>query len=137
MVADGAQLPYRTNSFDVVISIAVVHHFSTEERRLQALKELLRVAKPGGKVLVCVWAHEQKDKKGVQRYQEQDVFVPWHLQKQYKKVEKESNELVFERYYHLFKEGELEELFTKCEEMNNIEQQAFEKDNWIVVCNKK
>src|SRR5690242_13050124 len=94
MISDGTTLPYRSNSFDVVISIAVVHHFSTVERRKQALQELLRVTKPGGKVLVYVWAYEQKDKHGMQRYQEQDVFVPWHLQKQYKKIETPTENLV-------------------------------------------
>ncbi|KAL0477362.1 alkbh8 [Acrasis kona] len=139
MVSDCTNLPYRSNSFDVVISIAVVHHFSTVERRIQSLKELLRITKPGGKVLAYVWAFEQVDKKGEQRYKEQDVFVPWHLQKQYKKLNQEELPpgLVFDRYYHMFKQGELENLFKKCEEMNSIVETAFEKDNWIVVVDKK
>jgi ubiquinone/menaquinone biosynthesis C-methylase UbiE len=44
---DTLRLPYRSDAFDVVLSIAVLHHLSTKERRLQALSELLRITKPG------------------------------------------------------------------------------------------
>ena len=62
-VCDCLHLPYRSNLFDGVICIAMVHHLSTEERRLAALKELTRVVKPGGRILVYVWAMEQQRKK--------------------------------------------------------------------------
>jgi alkylated DNA repair protein alkB family protein 8 len=42
-----------------VISIAVIHHFATEERRIRALQELWRILKPGGTLLVFVWAKEK------------------------------------------------------------------------------
>ena len=41
------------------MSIAVIHHFSSPERRLNAIKELFRIAKTGGKILIFVWALEQ------------------------------------------------------------------------------
>lgn len=50
---------FRSNAFDVCICIAVVHHLSTPERRLAALKELVRIVRPGGRILVSVWAFEQ------------------------------------------------------------------------------
>ena len=62
-VADCLNLPFRTNSFDAVISIAVVHHLSSGSRRLQALRELIRVTRKGGTILVYVWAMEQERKK--------------------------------------------------------------------------
>ena len=63
MVADNLMLPYRHGVFDAVVSIGVVHHFSSYERRVQALKELTRVLSPGGRLLVCVWAFEQKHRR--------------------------------------------------------------------------
>jgi ubiquinone/menaquinone biosynthesis C-methylase UbiE len=87
MVADNLYLPYRDNLFDAVISIAVIHHFSTEDNRLAALKELTRILKPGGKLLVTVWATEQKGKV----YEEQDVMVPWKLNKKFDKEKKNNN----------------------------------------------
>ena len=84
MVASNERLPYRSNMFDAVISVAVVHHFSTSERRQHAINDLYRICRPGGKVLIYVWAFEQVNKKtGKQRFSEQDVFIPWHMQKQF------------------------------------------------------
>ncbi|KAF8106809.1 hypothetical protein N665_0131s0012 [Sinapis alba] len=62
LVADAVNLPYREEFGDAAISIAVLHHLSTENRRKSAIEELVRVVKPGGFVLITVWAAEQEDK---------------------------------------------------------------------------
>lgn len=54
-------LPLRDGSFDAVICAAVVHHFSTEERRLNAFKEIARVLKRDGRALISGWSKEQGD----------------------------------------------------------------------------
>lgn len=54
---------FRSNAFDVCLCIAVLHHLSTAERRLLGLRELVRITRPGGLVLVYVWALEQEAKK--------------------------------------------------------------------------
>ena len=54
---------FRSEAFDVCICIAVLHHLSTNERRLEGLRELIRIVRPGGLVLVYVWALEQKLEK--------------------------------------------------------------------------
>ena len=41
------------------ICIAVIHHLSTAARRLAAIKELARIIRPGGRILISVWALEQ------------------------------------------------------------------------------
>eukprot|EP00899_Mesostigma_viride_P012474 jgi/Mesvir1/21227/Mv06663-RA.1 len=61
VVADSLALPYRTNCCDAAISVAVLHHISSEARRRAAIIELLRVVRPGGRVLVTVWAQEQEN----------------------------------------------------------------------------
>ena len=43
--ADGAQLPFQDNDFDVVLSFGVMHHIPNW---LDALEEINRVLKPGG-----------------------------------------------------------------------------------------
>ena len=63
MVCDNLHLPYRDNIFDAVISIGVIHHLVTGERRAQAVKELARVLRPGGKLLIYVWALEQNHRR--------------------------------------------------------------------------
>ncbi|XP_017007976.3 tRNA (carboxymethyluridine(34)-5-O)-methyltransferase ALKBH8 [Drosophila takahashii] len=58
-------VPVRSSSIDGCISIAVIHHLATTERRLAALQEMARVLRPGGRALVYVWAKDQRknDKK--------------------------------------------------------------------------
>lgn len=58
-------VPVRSSSIDGCISIAVIHHLATKERRLAALQEMARVLRPGGRALVYVWAKDQRknDKK--------------------------------------------------------------------------
>ena len=63
LTCDCLHLPYRKSLFDGVICIAVIHHLSSESRRLESLMEMARVLRPGGKVLVYVWAMEQERKK--------------------------------------------------------------------------
>jgi hypothetical protein len=41
----------------------------------------MRITRPGGLVLVYVWAFEQKQRK----FKQQDVFVPWKMDKKYVK----------------------------------------------------
>lgn len=52
-------LPIKDNFADGVISIAVIHHLSTENRRLLALTEIVRILRPGGQALIYVWAKQQ------------------------------------------------------------------------------
>ena len=53
----------RDSCLDAVISVAVIHHVATLERRVRALKELARVLRVGGRVMITVWAMEQKHRK--------------------------------------------------------------------------
>ncbi|GAA5813296.1 hypothetical protein MFLAVUS_006771 [Mucor flavus] len=140
MVADGLNLPYRDNSFDFAISIAVIHHFASPERRLQAIKDLFKIVKPGGRVLVFVWALEQtKFSKRNFEPGQQDVFVPWKLtpkKGQTESKEKEEDFPVYNRYYHLFKKGELDDLFEQIEGVV-IETSGYDRDNHYVIAQKK
>ncbi|SPP89591.1 uncharacterized protein LOC117591102 [Drosophila guanche] len=72
-LCDNLELPFRDNSFDAVLSLAVVHHFATTERRVQALRELARILRIGGRVVITVWALEQRHR----RFESQDVLIPW------------------------------------------------------------
>ena len=48
---------------DAALSIAVIHHIATAERRVMALRELSRVLRVGGRVIISVWAMEQRHRK--------------------------------------------------------------------------
>ena len=76
MYCDNLNLPLKDESLDAALSIAVIHHIATVERRVRALRELARVLRVGGKVMISVWAMEQKHRK----FGSQDVLIPWHRQ---------------------------------------------------------
>lgn len=94
-------LPYSDKCADNVICIAVIHHLASEEHRIQAIKELIRITKIGGKILITVSSYEHPFYKQYDKINEQDVMIPW--KNSYGDIEKM-------RYYHLFMEGELEYL---------------------------
>ncbi|XP_062842129.1 alkylated DNA repair protein alkB homolog 8 [Trichomycterus rosablanca] len=68
LVCDALSVPLCSSTFDAVVSIAVIHHLSTQERRLAAVTELVRLLKVGGRALIYVWAMEQEYKNQKSNY---------------------------------------------------------------------
>ncbi len=54
---DISKLPFADASFDVVISMTVIHNIPSRDRRDQALSELVRVLKPGGRMAIFDLLH--------------------------------------------------------------------------------
>ena len=148
MVADILDLPHQPNSFDFVISIAVVHHLSTTERRREAIGSILTLLRPDGKALIYVWALEQESsRRGWSEGDDQDVMVPW-VMKGSKKLKttdrKAQNDQVtdqgaedrtFHRYYHLYRRGELEADMEAVD--GEVIEAGYEKDNWWAIARRK
>ncbi len=130
IVGNCIDLPFESESFDYAMSIAVIHHLSTESRRLQALQEINRILKTGGEALIYVWAYEQPR---FENETTQDVNVKWMLQKKYS--EKKENDEIFYRYYHLFKKNELETLISRINTLEIIET-GNQYNNWYCVVKK-
>jgi len=131
---------WRAGVFDYAISIATIHHLATEERRKIAVQRLIRALSPvRGRALIYVWAIEQDklSKRDIpcngllpRENAGQDVFVPWVLATRkdhdavgMKKEDKSTGEpkQVFNRYYHMFSEGELHELVVTATEELGLE----------------
>jgi len=93
--ADARHLPFDDSFFDHAIAVATYHHIEDNEGRLQALKELKRVLKPGGEAFITVWNKWQPRFW----FSGKDIFVPW-----------KSGDKTLNRYYHLFSYDELEKL---------------------------
>lgn len=55
VVASMVELPLPDASFDIIYSIAAFHHLPNDQLRLQALSEMKRVLKPGGKIIMTNW----------------------------------------------------------------------------------
>jgi SAM-dependent methyltransferase len=55
----GSSLPFGDDSFDVVVSVAVMHHIAAADDVRATLREMVRVARPSGRVLV--WDHNPRN----------------------------------------------------------------------------
>lgn len=88
------------NKYDFTMSVAALHHLYNKEDRIKSIKEQIRVTKENGLIFILVWALEQDGKHQPRKFKSQDEMVSWK--------ERKSNKTYY-RYYHLYKEGELEE----------------------------
>ena len=112
------KLPFNNNSFDATISVAVIHHLSNYERRIQAIKEQVRVTKHGGKIFIEVWGFENNNRV---INKNQDSMVPWKYKGK-----------TYNRYYHFFKKDEIIDIVNSIDKIN-IEKLYWEKYNWIII----
>ena len=121
---DILNIPFNTNMFDYTLCIAVIHHLSTIEKRIRAIEELIRITKPGGQILIMVWALKQP-KDGKRRFENQNNFVDF---------KDKHRKILGSRYYHVFEDNELKELIPK-----NIKiiKYFYEVGNWGIILQKK
>lgn len=77
-------IPFPDSDFDVVFCLAAFHHLSTDAERLQALREIARVLKPGGTLVMTNWnmfsawaENKLKAGKWKRGSAEREVIVPW------------------------------------------------------------
>ena len=134
LVADGLALPFRRGAADFAVCVAVVHHLSTRERRVAAVRALLACVAPGrGRVLVYVWALEQAgSRRGWAEGGAQDLLVPWVVKaEQQQAPEGGGGDRTFQRYYHLYRRGELEEDVVAAG--GAVLSSGYEKDNWWAI----
>jgi len=112
-VFDGLKIPFPDNYFDVIFCMAVLQHIPGSELRQEFLKEIRRVLKPEGKLILSTWYLWQKDsfwsllikstlKKLVGKSELDffDIMKPWGK--------------ISERYFHNFRKEELKRLIKKC-----------------------
>jgi ubiquinone/menaquinone biosynthesis C-methylase UbiE len=112
---DFKHLPFNANFFDTVYSIAVFHHIPGDTNRLLVAKELYRLLKPGGCMIITVWNLWQpryrkkiienwwKKIFGKNRLEINDCYIPFTDNRGKK----------FNRYHHAFTKGSLKNLFKK------------------------
>jgi len=119
--ANMTRLPYGSNEFDNIICVATYHHLDNANDRRNALLEMYRVLKPNGKLLLTVWAMEQ-ELGSKRKFTSSDEMVSWT-----------QNGSTYYRYYHIYKEGELEEEIREfCSEFK-IESVKYELGNWSII----
>ena len=141
IIADNLNLPHPDAFFDFAISIAVIHHLSTQERRTQAIQEILRTLRPatesypGGRALIYAWALEQKNsRRGWDKGDSQDVMVPWILKGGSAKDGFDEPPKTFHRYYHLYEESELERDINRAG--GRVLESGYDRDNWWAIATR-
>ncbi|MBD3311306.1 MAG: methyltransferase domain-containing protein [Candidatus Magasanikbacteria bacterium] len=110
IMAEMRSLPFEDSEFDVIYCIATFHHLPSRVSRLDALREMKRVLKPGGRIIFTNWnlfsksakKTIEKGKWKIKEGTEADFFVPW--------MNSEGG-ILGERYYYGFMPEELKELF--------------------------
>jgi tRNA (uracil-5-)-methyltransferase TRM9 len=140
------KLGLKTNYFDSIISVAVIHHISTELGRIQTISNIINMLKPQGTCLITAWACtviSNDALSGKSKFVKLsgnlsgnllgnlsgnlsgDYLVSWNNK--------------YQRFYHLFEPTELEELIDKTGLGNQVEliRKINECDNWIVILRKK
>mmetsp|Transcript_6189 Transcript_6189/g.8618 ORF Transcript_6189/g.8618 Transcript_6189/m.8618 type:complete len:324 (+) Transcript_6189:248-1219(+) len=143
-LGDALQVPLKSNTADIVISIAVIHHMSTEDRRRKAMEEMIRVLAPGGHALVTAWAKTQPGNSR-RKFDKHDLLIGWQMPKKYAQnnddtddgvEESKDGKLVFQRYCHVFEEGEIVQLLhSAAKTMNSticIIKEYLNAGNWCV-----
>ncbi|TSD01924.1 MAG: hypothetical protein Athens071425_239 [Parcubacteria group bacterium Athens0714_25] len=118
-------LPFKSDYFNTVYSIAVFHHFPSKEYRLEMAKELHRVLQPGGYTIITVWNLWPTFAslwRGKQKKYYKNIFENWK-NKISGKSDLDWNDCfvtftdnqgkVFNRYHRAFTLRELKSLFSR------------------------
>jgi len=101
--ANMTAIPLKSNSADAILCIAVFHHLENKENRVNALLEMKRLIKIGGKIMLSTWSinQPQKTRRTFNNYGNNIVL--------YNKFGQ-----LYERFYYIFKIDEMHQLFTLC-----------------------
>lgn len=106
-------LPFKNGFFEVVCSIASLHHMPSKKYQMQAIREAQRVLKNKGIFILMVWnMFQPKFVKSFKKarirsllsfdfFSSKDLFIPWGVDKKVK------------RYYYAFEPEELKSLLMK------------------------
>lgn len=149
---------------DFAICIAVLHHLSTKDRRIGGVKAILECLKgDGGTAMVYVWALEQgSSRRGWDEGADQDRLVPWVMKAKPKPKPKpkltkkgapdsaattsgskpgesaagddQGGDKTYQRYYHLYKKGELEEDVVAAGGV--VLESGYDQDNWWAIISR-
>jgi len=110
-----SSLAFNNDFFNTIYSIAVFHHFPGKKYRETIAKEIYRITKPGGYVIITVWNLWQK------KYIK-NILLNWR-DKLLMKNDLDWNDCYisfkdnwgnsFNRYHHAFTKSELKNIFSK------------------------
>ncbi len=117
LVGDLLETPYQDSYFDLVLSLATLHHIPSEAARNKAIKEIYRITKPSGYILITSWYFWNKARflkeiiktyfkilLNISELDPGDFMMSW---------KKGTGEKVTERYFHAWGKTELKNILQK------------------------
>lgn len=132
-----AKLSFPDNYFDVVVSIAVFHHFPDKKYREDWARELHRITKPGGKIIITCWNLWQKRYR---KYIWKDLFKKLIGQNKLGFLDceipfKNNAGEVFTRFHHAYTKKELGNIFEKAD-FRKIKVDIINNKNLVLIGKK-
>lgn len=125
-----------SQKYDLVISVAVLHHLPSLELRQQAVLQLLKMANSSGRVIFSVWRLWNKTKylklifkntiKKIFFHNDleiRDLVFPW---------KDNQGEKISQRYYHAFTKGELKSLLRSLG-LKNYQITTENNNYWVAI----
>ena len=143
---------YKNEYFDIIISIAVIHHLTTFERRVEMIYQMMKMLKSGAKCLITAWTMEERFGEG-EGEAEDEAKLDYDISKNkiFKKSCKindsssSSDYLIpflhenvnYNRFYHLFKYNDFLDLVKEVEKKLNkkikIHDYYYESNNYCLI----
>jgi len=111
-VIDGINLPFESEFFDKVYAIAVFHHLPSEKIRILVLKEIKRVLKKEGILILTVWNLRKK-------WKVKKLILKFSILKIFGKTKLDFGDVLMDWmgvkdfYFHCFSQKELKNLLSK------------------------
>jgi ubiquinone/menaquinone biosynthesis C-methylase UbiE len=111
-VIDGFHFPFESEFFDKVYAIAVFHHLPSEKIRVFVLKEIKRVLKKGGILILTVWNLRKK-------WKAKKLILKFSILKIFGKTKLDFGDVLMDWmgvkdfYFHCFSQRELKNLISK------------------------
>jgi ubiquinone/menaquinone biosynthesis C-methylase UbiE len=109
--SDAVNIPIKNDSIDAVLYIATLHNIPIRYRRINSLKEIHRILKPGGMAIISVWSRWQDKFRQhflirmithFGRNEFGDINIYWR-----------QHGLNISRYYHLYSKREFQKDINK------------------------
>ena len=117
---DILNIPFESEIFDYIMSIAVIHHLDSIEKHIQAIYECMRCLKKGGQCLITLWAYESDDYSKKKKFKKGENFVTFGKQNH-------------QRFYYIYDELMLKGLLKW---INYDHEYFWERGNWNIIFTK-
>jgi len=146
LVSSVFNLPFPDNFFDRVLCVAVFHHIPSKELRLNLLKEIKRIMKPGGRLILTIWNLNPIGMILIGKYKRFLSFLKYFILKILGRSKLDFKDFyipwrnILLRYIHFFTKTELKELVKQSglelDEIGSFRNKKSKEGNIYIIAKK-